>query len=245
MVYRTNRSTFGLSFGPGLTPGVKQLLIANIAVYVLASLLIPLGFGRPFAWLVLNPYSVTHDFYVWQLVTYMFLHQPFPTLFHILFNMFALWMFGSDLERTWGTRRFFMYYFVCGIGAGLTAIVLASSPVMGASGAIYGILLAYGMMFPDRMIFLYFLIPIKAKYFVMIMAGIEFMSQLTLPGSAVSHMAHLGGMAFGFAYLRGKPLLFDLNNRYYRWRRARLQRAFKVYVNKRDREEQRKGPWVH
>jgi membrane associated rhomboid family serine protease len=245
MANRTFSSTLRTGFGSSLPPAVRQLVIINVALYIAASIMIPLGLGRPIAWLVLNPYEVIHHFYVWQLVTYMFLHQPFPTLFHILFNMFALWMFGADLERTWGTRRFYQYYFFCGIGAGLTAIVLGSASVLGASGAIYGVLIAYGFMFPDRMIYMYFLIPVRAKYFVMIMAGIEFMSELTMPGSAVSHMAHLGGMAFGFAFLRGRPLYFDLNNRYYQWKRARLQRAFKVYVNKRDREEQRKGPWVN
>jgi rhomboid family protein len=116
---------------------------------------------------------------------------------------------------------------------------------LGASGAIYGILLAYGLLFPDRMIYLYFLIPVRAKYFVMIMGGIEFLSALSTPGSLVSHVAHLGGMVFGLLYLRGRPLYFDLRNRYYHLRRERLQRAFRVYQSKRDRDEGRRGPWVN
>jgi len=246
MPSRTYGRTFNIGFGPGLTPVVKKLLIVNVAVYIITSLMIPLGLGAPIGWLVLNPRDVTHHLFVWELVTYMFLHQPFPTIFHILFNMFALWMFGCELESNWGSRRFLSYYFLTGIGAGLTAVLLSSSPVIGASGAIYGILLAYGILFPDRMIYMYFLIPVRAKYFVMIMGGIEFLSDLTMPGSAVSHVAHLGGMLVGFLYLRGRPVYFDLRNHYYRWRRARLQRAFGVYVNKRDREEKRgRGPWVN
>jgi membrane associated rhomboid family serine protease len=116
---------------------------------------------------------------------------------------------------------------------------------LGASGAIYGILLAYGMLFPDRLIFLYFLFPIKAKYFVMIMGGIEFLSALSMPGDVVSHVAHLGGLGFGFLYLRGRPYYFEFRNRYYRWRRARLQRGFQVYMRKQDRKEERRGPWVN
>ncbi len=245
MSYRSYRTGFNLGFGSGLTPAVKNLLIANVAAFVLSILLQAFGYGQLVQLGMLTPYAVTHLFWVWQLVTYMFLHAGF---FHILFNMFALWMFGCELERNWGTRRFTWYYFLTGIASGLTVVVVSpSSPVstLGASGAIYGILLAYGMLFPDRMIFLYFLIPVKAKYFVMIMGGIEFLSALSTPGSLVSHVAHLGGMLFGFLYLRGRPLYFDLRNHYYRWRRARLQRAFKVYVNKREHEEERRGPWVN
>ena len=245
MAYRTYRTGMDFGFGYGLTPAVKKLLIANVAAFVLSILAQAAGYGGLIGWLMLVPYDVTHRFLVWQMVTYMFLHAGF---FHILFNMFALWMFGGELEKTWGSSRFLQYYFLTGIGSALTVIVVSpSSPVatLGASGAIYGILLAYGVLFADRMIFLYFLIPIRAKYFVMIMGGIEFLSAISTPGSLVSHVAHLGGMIFGLLYLRGVPLYFGLRNRYYHWRRLRLQRSFEVYRREQERKEQRRGPWVN
>jgi membrane associated rhomboid family serine protease len=243
MAFRRYGSSIDFGFG-GLTPVVRNLLIANVAVFVLAIVLGFLGYGGIVQLGMLTPYLVTHDLFLWQVVTYMFLHDGF---FHILFNMFALWMFGSELERTWGQSRFLFYYFLTGIGAGITCVLLSPSSIvatLGASGAIYGLLLAYGMLFPDRMIFLYFLIPIRAKYFVMIMGAIEFLSALATPGSLVSHVAHLGGMLFGFLYLRGQPLYLEGRNRYYRWRRLRLQKAFTVYMNKKDRDQERRGPWV-
>ena len=245
MANRTYRSTFDLGFGSGLTPAVKNLLIANVAAFVISILAEQAGYGGWIGLLMLTPYAVTRHLLLWQLVTYMFLHAGF---FHILFNMFALWMFGSELERTWGTRRFVQYYFLTGIGAGLTLILVSPSSTvatLGASGAIYGLLLAYGVLFPDRLILLYFLIPIRAKYFVMIMGGIEFLSALSTPGSLVSHVAHLGGMAFGLAFLRGGSIFFQIRNHYYRWRRLRLQRQFGVYMKKRDNEEKGRGPWVN
>ena len=204
-----------------------------------------LGFGAPFRWLMLIPYAVTHSLTVWQLVTYLFLHGGF---FYILFNMLALWMFGCELERTWGRRRFLFYYFLTGIGAGIT-VVLANPhsrvATLGASGAIYGILLAYGLLFPNRPIFIWFVIPIPAKYFVMIIGGIAFLSALSMPGDVVSHVAHLGGLVFGLLYLRGRPYYFEFRNRYYRWRRRRLQRRFQVYMAKRERDERRGNRWVN
>jgi membrane associated rhomboid family serine protease len=162
--------------------------------------------------------------------------------------MWALWMFGGELERAWGSRRFAFYYFLTGIGAGLTVVLLSPfsiNPTLGASGAIYGLLLAYGLLFPDRMILFFFLFPIPAKYCVMIMGAIELLSELSMPGDGISHLAHLGGLAVGFIYLRGRPQYFDVRNRYYRWRRQRLQRQFKVYMNKRDRDEDRPDRWVN
>ena len=245
MANRTYRSTLDFGFGAGLTPAVKNLLILNVAAFVLTILLQAGGYGGLIQYLMLIPYYVTHQLFVWQLVTYMFLHAGF---FHILFNMFALWMFGCELERTWGTRRFLSYYFMTGIAAGTTVVLVNPSTAvatLGASGAIYGLLLAYGMLFPDRLILLYFVIPIRAKYFVMIMGAIEFFTALSMPGSLVSHVAHLGGMAFGFLYLRGRPLYFDFRNRYYLWRREQRKREFQVYMSKHDRDDKTGPPWVN
>ena len=244
MAYRSHRSTVSFGFGYGITPAVKKLLIANITTFVVSVLAQAAGYSSAARWLMLTPLAVIHGA-IWQLVTYLFLHGGF---FHILFNMLALWMFGSDLERTWGTRRFLFYYFLTGIGAGLTVVLLNPTSMvatLGASGAIYGILLAFGLLFPNRPIFIWFVFPIPAKYFVMIFGGIEFLSALSMPGDTISHVAHLGGLVVGFLYLRGRPYYFDFRNRYYRWRRQRMQRQFQVYMNKHDRKRQGPGRWVN
>ncbi len=152
------------------------------------------------------------SFWPWQLVTYGFLHDP-ADLCHILFNMLALWLFGVAIERTWGSRRFAFYYFFCLIGAGVIQLVVITFidptpvPTIGASGAVFGILLAFGMMFPESEIYLYFLFPIKAKYFVLLYGAFELYSGFARSGSNIAHFAHLGGMLFGFIlimYWRGK-----------------------------------------
>jgi membrane associated rhomboid family serine protease len=237
------------SFGPPLTRVVKQLIIITTGAFAVTY--IPqqmFGWSAPYAWFALQPHDVLRHFYVWELASYLFLHWGF---FHIIFNMFALWMFGSDLERLWGPRKFLFYYFLCGVGAGvcivlLHAILPSGSPTatVGASGAIYGLLLAYGMLFPDRPIYLYLLIPIKAKWFVVIMGIIEFVSSFGTPGSGISHVAHLGGMLFGFFYLRGPHLPYTLPLRYHEWRRARLRRKFEVYMRKHERKDEA-GRWIN
>lgn len=137
----------------------------------------------------------------WQLFTYMFMHASFT---HILFNMLALWMFGMELEHVFGSRKFLMYYLLCGFGGGLANLLIAPlftsvGPTVGASGAVYGVLLAFGMMFPDRPIYVYFLLPIKAKYFVVMYMALEIFSIGSMDG--VAHFAHLGGALVGFLYL--------------------------------------------
>jgi len=230
------------SFGPPLTPVVKRLIIITTVAFAVTY--IPqqiFGWSAPYAWFALQPYDVLHRGYIWELVTYMFLHGGF---FHILFNMFALWMFGSDLESLWGGRKFLFYYFLAGIGAGICDVLVNaifsssnSTATIGASGAIYGLLLAYGMLFPDRPIYLYLIIPIKAKWFVVIMGVIELVSSFGTPGSGVSHVAHLGGMLFGFLYLRGWNLPYTLQLRYHEWRRARLRSKFEVYMRKQEKKD--------
>ena len=248
MAIRRYGSTIQLGFGGGPTPAVKRLLIANTTAFVVATLMQAFGIGEPVRWLMLTPYAVTHQFAVWQLVTYLFLHGGF---FHILFNMLTLWMFGGDLERQWGTRRFLFYYFLTGIGAGLCVVLVQPSSLvatLGASGAIYGVLLAFGMLFPDRQILFFMIFPIPAKFFVMILGAIAFLSALSMPGDTVSHVAHLGGLVIGFIYLRTRGRWFDWRNQYYRWKRQRLQRKFQVYQAKRDREEGRRSNsdrWVN
>lgn len=203
-VYRS----FSFGFGNPWTPAVKVLIIVNAIVFLAQSLA---GFPTPRAF-GLVPYQILHKGAFWQLVTYMFLHGG---LLHVAFNMFALWMFGSQLERVWGTRRFLRYYFITGIGAGLINVLFNASsliPTIGASGAIFGLLLAYGVLFPNNLILLYFFIPIKAKYFVILFAALEFFMARSYATDGVAHFAHLGGMAVGFLYLKGLPLLKSLTD---------------------------------
>lgn len=251
----------GLSFPP-FTLAVKQLLIANGAVFLAVALIgvfvpggerwIQIHFG-------LVPALVVFRAWIWQLVTYAFLHAG---LWHILFNMLALWMFGAQLEQDWGYNIFMQFYFFCAIGGALTTIavsftgVLGASPVVptvGASGAIFGLLLAFGILHAESEVML-FPIPfmIKAKYFVMGLIFIEVFLTLSAshqPGASVAYMAHLGGLLFGYIWLKFVPRrgfghatserLFGIRNSYYRWKRKRAARKFEVYMRKHDRNDYR------
>lgn len=223
--------------------GVKWLLITNIALFVAYFFAVNFGLGYAFHHFGLIPAEVLKSFSVWQLFTYLFLHDP-TGFSHILFNMLALWMFGADLERQWGRDAFLKYYFLCGVGAGI-CVVLANlmagslnTRTIGASGAIYGLLMAFGVLYPDRVIWFNFLFPIKAKYFVMIIGAIAFLSSFGGSGGGVSHVAHLGGMIFGFFYLRGLSSRRSLNltgaltERYRQWKIARAKKKFQVYLRK-------------
>jgi len=172
-------------------------------------------------YLGLVPGLVWHEFYLWQLFTYIFLHGDIA---HILFNLLALWMFGGELENLWGSRRFLFYFFFCGIGAGmitvLCTIILTPQyqlvPVIGASGAIYGILLAFGWLFPSRPIYVYFLFPIPAKYFVAIFGFLEFVYFSRGGGGGISHITHLGGLLFGFVYMAYPLIRQKIRREYYK-----------------------------
>ena len=230
------------SFGPfgigGLTPAVRVLIITNVVAFLLQIFDRIAGGGGMVSNFGLTPLSVTQNYYLWQLVTYMFLHDS-GQLFHILFNMLGLWMFGSELERAWGTRQFTKFYFICGIGAGILTVLLSPlSPIatIGASGAIYGVLAAFGILFPNRIIY-WVIFPIPAKWFVLILGGMAFFSSLSATGSGIAHVAHLGGMLCGLVYLKGGTLFSDIRHRYDRWRRNRLRRKFDVYYNERRRED--------
>jgi len=143
----------------------------------------------------------------------------------------------------WGETEFLKFFFLCGIGAGVFDVVLTTlfaspfSITIGCSGAIYGLLLAFGVIFPDRPIFLWFVIPIKAKWFVVIIGAIEFFSELSGPGSNIAHLAHLGGMLVAFLYLRGSGLSGRMQLSYAEWRRARLRRKFGVYMRKHESKD--------
>jgi len=206
----------GFSFFP---PVLKNLLIINGIVFLFQMISGNLVInGIPveevvYKWLALNPIvGNSFNFQIWQLITYQFLHGSFS---HILFNMFALWMFGVEIENLWGSKTFLIFYLSCGVIAGIFHLLLSpllglgAAYTIGASGAIYGVLIAFAMLFPDRLIYIYFLIPVKAKYLIGFMIIIEFLA-VDSAGSNVAHLAHLGGALAGFLYVlyRRRPSTF-------------------------------------
>lgn len=177
-----------------LPKAVKHLLIINTLTYILYYLLMRQHIINLNYWLGLWSLG-SGEFRLWQPLTYMFMHGNFT---HLFFNMFSLWMFGSTLERFWGTRRFVFYYIVCGIGAGLLNMLVPGVHIsVGASGAIYALLLAFGMLFPNEYVYLYFLVPIKTKWFIIGMIVVELLLGLFDTGDGIAHFAHLGGMLIG------------------------------------------------
>lgn len=231
-----------VSFGPGpLTPAIRAIVYTNVAVFVL-TLFSPTFFLSSFGML---PEAVVERGQIWRLGTYVFVHDP-RGFGHILFNMLALWMFGVDLERRWGTTGFTKYYFVTGIGAGLSQLIISllpfegtaglySTSVVGASGAVYGIVLAWALLFPHRQVLFMFIFPLPARVFALIMGGIAFLSAASGAGGPVAHIAHLGGMLFGWLYLKGpRNLRLDLQYRLTRWRMDRMRRRFDIHRGGRD-----------
>jgi membrane associated rhomboid family serine protease len=221
--------------GGGITPAVKYLLIVNTVVFAIQTFVdypITLIFG-------LVPRLVWENLYIWQLFTYQFLHGG---LFHLLFNMLALWMFGCDLERRWGSAFFLKYFFVSAVGGGILNTLITPNqavPSIGASGGIYGILLAYGLIYPNQVVYFYFLFPIKMKHFVWIIGGISFYSSITSGQSGIAHLAHLGGMLFGYLYLRGGNPWERFKLYQDRRRLARLRRRFQVLPGRKDDDSKR------
>jgi membrane associated rhomboid family serine protease len=249
--------TFSLSLPP-FTKAVKWLIIINAAVYLLLELLkavAPEPGGALFLALALIPAAVVHGL-IFQLATYSFLHLG---VLHILFNMLGLWMFGAQLESDWGRKKFLEFYFFCVVGAALTTVAISytgvggvspQTPTVGASGGVLGILMAFGMLYGDQEIML-FPIPfsIRAKYFVAGVAFITLAEAISASGagrgSNVAYFAHLGGLFFGFMYVKFVPKrglsfgaserYFGVRNSYYRWKRRRAARKFEVFMRKQNR----------
>jgi membrane associated rhomboid family serine protease len=232
--YPSRYAPSSFSFGPGpVSTALKILIAANVAMFAITTFMQSLV-----TYLGLVPALVVHEFWLWQVATYMFLHGG---IFHIVFNMLALWMFGAELERVWGTRYFLKFYFVTGIGAGILTVVFAQLPfafaqqlqrsiIIGASGSIYGLLLAYALYFPDRPIYMYFVFPIPAKVFVAIMGAIAFFSSLSESGG-VANATHLGGLLVAYLFLRSARVhpLSELKYRYLKWKINRVRKKFDVY----------------
>jgi membrane associated rhomboid family serine protease len=253
-------STMSMSFPP-FTRAVKELLIANGVVFLLFALLRAFAPGAASvgeALFQLRGIAVIHG-WLWQLVSYAFLHAG---VLHILFNLLALWMFGAQLEQDWGYGLFMQFYFFCVMGAALVTVavsftgLLGVSPytaTVGASGGIYGLLLAFGILHGESQVML-FPLPflIKAKYFVIGIIALAMYGALSSAqggGQSIAYMAHLGGALFGYIWLKFIPRrgfgyaaserAFGLRNSYYRWKRKRAARKFEVYMRKHDRGDYR------
>jgi len=202
-----------------LTPGVRIILFINVGVFIAQyTIIVLLGFYEEFTLLFCQiPYYAVIKYQIWRFITYMFLHGGGM---HLIFNMLALWFFAPRLEMRWGTRGFLKFYFICGIGAGFVhaaytlllgqrvvletgTVVRGMEAMVGASGAIYGILLAYALYWPNETVLLNFFIPMKVKYMVLLFGVFEFFGTVGPSGSGVSHITHLGGLLVAFLYLQG------------------------------------------
>ncbi len=237
MYGRGNRYAGG--FGGALPPMVKRLLIANVAVFLLQYL--AAGNGVPLeGWLAVSVEGVLRGMF-WQPFTYMWLHAD-PL--HLLFNLFGLWMFGTPLEQVWGAKRFLRFYLYCGTGAGIIILLWNSLaldpyvPTLGASGAVYGVLMGFSLTWPDRTIMLLFPpIPIKAIWFIPVL----FLMQITMSGGrAVSHAGHLGGVLVALVLMRADFARYaNLRSVRYRWHRWRMRHRLRA-VRREDWERRRK-----
>lgn len=243
-----------------ITPGVKLLVLICTGVFLVQTL-VDLLAGPQIAYHYITlifglvPAAVTHGMRVWQPFTYIFFHGG---LWHLLINMLMLWMFGRELELVWGKRRFLNYFALCGVGAGLINVIVKTIPVffgkepsivptIGASGAIFGILIANAILFPDRKIWLFPLpVTIPMRPYVAVMGGIEFFGTLGSGGDNVSHICHLGGMLVGYLYLRRGSFLYRVRNEVSDWRSQRNRKKFEVFMNKRkDDPPSRPDNWVN
>jgi membrane associated rhomboid family serine protease len=260
------RSTFaprvGFDWRGFITPAVKLLVLICTGVFLVQTLVWLLD-SSPLhdatAWINyhfgLVPLGPIPGLRIWQPVTYIFLHGG---LWHLLINMLMLWMFGRELELVWGKKRFLNYFFICGVGAGILTILVKVTPLLwghgpgdrptiGASGAIFGILIANAILFPDRRIWLFPLpLTIPMRPFVAVMGAIEFFGTLGAGGDGVSHLCHLGGMLIGWLYLRRGSFLYRVRNEMADWRYQRNRKKFQVYMKKTKEEPpSRPDSWVN
>jgi membrane associated rhomboid family serine protease len=247
-----------MNLGGHISPAIKAIMIACAAVFfvqTVAGLL-----GRPYYdfinwWFGLRPRGVLPGLAIWQPFTYLFLHGG---IFHLLFNMLVLWMFGTDIERAWGKRRFYFYYFLTGVGAALINVaskwivypsdhLALQIPTIGASGAIYGVLVAAALTFPDRHIWIIpFPVTLPMRVYVLILAAITFYFSIQGSGDNVSHISHLSGMLIGYLYLRRGSYFYRVRNSYSDWQRRRLLRRFEVYKRRHeDKPPSRPDDWVN
>lgn len=222
MAYHPARPT-GIGFSFSLSPWVKRLLIANTAVFFLTFIV---GQAFLFEWLAFVPARVLTR--PWGMFTYMFLHAGF---WHLFFNMLMLFFFGPPLEEKWGSREFIKYYLLCGLGGVALSFLFVSNPIVGASAAVYGVMLAFAMNWPDSPIYIWGIFPVKAKWLVTFLFVVSFFSALSDSGGNVAHFAHLGGFAAGFFYLKSD---WRMANRLERIRKSARQRRFAIVPRRED-----------
>ncbi len=205
-------------FGYHMTPWVKRLIAANAVVFVLIFAgAIPMEFAVEY--LGFNVSQAWRE--PWTIISYMFVHGGF---LHVFLNMLMLFFFGPPLEQRWGGKEFITYYAICGVGGALFTLVFGGGTIIGASGAIYGVMLAYALNWPDNLIWIYAIFPIKAKYLVLILGAISFFSAFAGPTDGIAHLAHLGGLVVGFIYLKkGWELAAHWKGLRKRWRGRRLR----------------------
>jgi membrane associated rhomboid family serine protease len=216
----------GYSLGGPLTRAVKWLLVANGAMYVLQQFV-----PQVTPTLGLVPWKVVHEVTLYQFVTYLFLHGEF---FHLFFNMLLLWMFGRELEQRWGTRGFLKYYFLTGVGAGITSFLFSPGShavTIGASGAIMALLVAFALHDPNRLVYIWFLFPIKIKYLVIALIAVDLFAAVNQTADGVARFAHLGGAVIGFIYIKADWRLFRIGQR---WRDVRYERRVKKLRKRHD-----------
>lgn len=237
-----------------VTPVVRWMIGLSVGIWLVGQVIVE-GYilGQPtLTWLFgLVPQNVLTKFFVWEFVTYIFLHSR--NVFHIVFNMLLLWWLGAELEQRWGSKFFLLYYMVAGIGAGIiyTLVVLIhslvigpstilSTPVVGASGAIFGLMLAYGMIFGERVVYFMMVFPMRAKYFVTILGAVEVVTLLNngLEGGDVANLAHLGGIAAGFLFLKAYT---QFQQRKWRKQADRRGRGLRLVVNNDDKKDDKGG----
>lgn len=252
--YQLNRPTGG----GWVTPAIRNLFIAITVVFVIQTMALVLH-PQTYRWINFQFGVVPTDFVfhgkLWQPFTYIFLHGG---LLHWLLNMLVLYMFGCDVERVWGSKKFLKYFFVTGVGAGLCVVLAkmlgsigeitrSDTTTIGSSGAIYGVLVAAAVLFPDRQVWLFPLpVTLPMRPFVFIMGLIAFFGTLGDGGDGVSNVAHLSGLIIGWFYIRRGTYFFSLRNWYVDWQRQRMKRRFEVYMRKQqDDPSSRPDDWVN
>ena len=236
-----------MRFGGPVTPAVKLLLVVNFSIFIIQQITGLFSYGALEQIFGLSHNGLVYHHFAWQLVTYMFFHGGW---LHIFFNLFALWMFAGELEQLWGTKAFLKYYLLSGIGAGVFIALMNAYfvsknpdmmflPTLGASGALYALLLAYGMIWPNREVLVYFLFPVKIKYVVIFFGLLEFFGTLSSAqgkGDSISHIGHLGGLITGFIILqiwkkhsapKGRGFLGNLARK---WRLRRKQKEINTRI---------------
>ena len=224
-----------------MTPAVKAILFTNVGVFLIQFILVSFAHSNIVSAVFgLSPQAVFEGGQIWRLVTYLFVHDALGFT-HILFNMLALWMFGVDLEHRWGTRGFVKYYAITGIGAGIGTALIAllpfdasrdiyTSTTIGASGAIYGLLLAWALLFPHRQILFMFIFPLPARVAAALMGGMAFLAAVSGTNGSVAEATHLSGLVVGWVYLSGPASLrLAVKYRLTKWRMDRMRRKFNIH----------------